>query len=83
VFRVDQELADCVRHLCESLDPAPPAPTLEESMLELLLAIIRALDLAVPILPPATGSEESSCVRPAQFIRRMLLAQPLPPIRGS
>ena len=78
VFRVDQELADRVRSDCELLEAAQPAPALDESMLELLLKITRTLGLAAPILPPATGSEESSCVRPAQFIRRLLLAQPLP-----
>ena len=49
-------------------------------MLELLLAITRELGLAAPILPPATGSEETSCARPTRFIRRLLLAQPLPPV---
>jgi len=79
VFRVDQELADRVRSRCEALETAQPAPTLDESMLELLLAITRELGIPAPILPPATGKEESSCTRPAQFIRRLLLAQPLPP----
>lgn len=81
VFRVDQELADRACSRCKALEPAPPALTLEESMLELLLAITRELGLAAPVLPPATGSEESICVRPAQLIRRLLLAQPLPPFR--
>ena len=65
------------------LEAEQSKPALEESMLALLLAITRVLGLAAPILPPATGSEESTCVRPAQYIRRLLLAQPLPPIRGS
>jgi hypothetical protein len=78
VFRVDQELADHVRSRCEVLDEAQLAPPLDKSMLEFLLAITRELGLVAPFLPPATGQEESSCVRPAQFIRRLLLAQPLP-----
>jgi hypothetical protein len=78
VFRVDQEVADRVRGHCDALEEAQPAPALDEPMLELLLVITRELGLAAPILPPATGQEESSCTRPAQFIRRLLLAQPLP-----
>ncbi len=42
-----------------------------------LLAITRELDLVAPILPLAIGSDETSCARPARFIRRLLLAQPL------
>src|SRR4029450_8134321 len=49
-----------------------PAPALDEPMLELLEAITGQLALSVPILPPASGREETSCVRPAQFIRRLL-----------
>lgn len=78
VFRVDQELADRVRGLCEARATEQPAPPLDEPMLELLEAITRELALSVPILPPASGRDETSCVRPAQFIRRLLLAQPLP-----
>ena len=77
VFRVDQELADNVRSHCEALEAAQPAPSFEKPMLELLLTITHTLGLAAPILPPTTGSQESSCVRPAQLIRRLLLAQPL------
>jgi hypothetical protein len=80
VFRVDQEVADRVRSRCEELEAAQPAPPLDEPILELLLAITRELGLSAPILPPATGREESSCVRPAQFIRCLLLAQPLPSV---
>lgn len=80
VFRVDQEQADRVRSCCEALEKMQPAPLFEEPMLELLLMITRELSLAAPILPSATGSEESNCIRPAQFIRRLLLAQPLPPV---
>ena len=80
VFRVDQEVADRVRSHCEALETAEPRPPFDEPMLELLLATTHELGLAAPILPPATGREESSCVRPAQFIRRLLLAQPLPSI---
>jgi hypothetical protein len=47
-------------------------------MLGLLLAITYELGLAAPNLPPATGQAGTSCVRPAQFIRHLLLAQPLP-----
>src|SRR4029079_16337747 len=69
VFRVDQEVADRVRGLCEALDMAQPAPPLDEPMLELLLAITHELKLTAPIPPPATGNEESICIRPARFIR--------------
>lgn len=77
VFRVDQELAERVRSLCEACLAEPPEPPLDEPMLGLLLVITHTLGLAAPILPPTAGQEESSCVRPAQFIRRLLLAQPL------
>jgi hypothetical protein len=80
VFRVDQELADHVCGLCEALEAGPSPPPLDEPMIELLLAITRTLDLAAPVLPPATGQEEIICIRPAQFIRRLLLAQPLPSV---
>ena len=83
VFRVDQELVDCVRSLCEARLVEPPNPPLDEPMLELLLAIVHELGLAAPTLSPTTGQEESSCVRPAQFIRRLLLAQPLPFVRTN
>jgi hypothetical protein len=83
VFRVDQELADRVRSCCEVLQEAQLAPALDESMLDILLAITRELGLAAPILPPSTGQEENSCIRPAQFIRRLLLAQPLPSIHAA
>ena len=77
VFRVDQEAADRVRGLCEARAAEQPAPPFDKPMLELLGAIAHELGLAVPALPPATGQEATSCVRPAQFIRRLLLAQPL------
>jgi hypothetical protein len=80
VFRVDQEVVDRVRSRCEALEITRPAPPLDEPMLELLLSITHELGLAAPILPPATGREETSCARPAQFIRRLLLAQPLPSV---
>jgi hypothetical protein len=78
VLRVDQEIADRVRGLCEAQAALAPAPPLDKPMLELLEAIIRELGLAPPILPPAAGKQESTLVRPAQFIRRLLLAQPYP-----
>ena len=77
VFRVDQTLADHVRSHCEALEATQPAPPFEEPMLELLLTITHTLGLSAPILPPAPGSEENFFVRPAQFIRRLLLTQPL------
>jgi hypothetical protein len=83
VFRVDQELADRVRSCCGVLQEAQLAPPLDESMLDTLLAITHELGLAAPILPPATGQEENSCIRPAQFIRRLLLAQPLPSVHAA
>jgi hypothetical protein len=80
VFYVDQEVVDRVRGLCEAQAAAPPAPPLDKPMLALLEAITGELGLAIPVLPPASGREESACVRPAQFIRSLLLAQPHPPV---
>jgi hypothetical protein len=80
VVRVDQEVADRVRGLCEARADAAPEPPLDKPMLELLEAVTNELGLVVPILPPAAGAEETICVRPAQFIRRLLLAQPYPPV---
>jgi len=80
VFRVDQDLADRVRGQCEALEAAQPTPPFEEPMLGLLLAITHELGLAAPTLPPATGQAGTSCIRPAQFIRHLLLAQPLPSV---
>jgi hypothetical protein len=81
VFRVEQEVADRVRDLCAARAKALPALPLDKPMLELLTAITHELSLSVPVLPPATGKEETACVRPAQFIHRLLLAQPHPSVR--
>jgi hypothetical protein len=80
VFRVDQEVADRVRGLCAEQAAQANVPPLDTPMLDLLAQVTRELGLVAPVLPPATGLEKTACLRPAQFIRHLLLAQPLAPV---
>ncbi|MBI1889436.1 MAG: hypothetical protein HYS18_02190 [Burkholderiales bacterium] len=76
-FRVDQAVADRVIALCNEYATAVPENELADTALGFMRAVVHELGLPIPVMPPAHGDEEGVCVRPAQFIRRLLLAQHL------